>query len=180
MANLNKVMLMGNLTRDPLIKATASGLVICEFGLATNRHYKTAQGEDREEVCFIDLEAFGKTAELCGRFLHRGAPAYIEGRLKLDQWVDKTSGQNRSKLRVMVETVQFLERRPDAAGNPQAVSYDGQGNAMPPPPMMLPPSAYNPPPMQRTPSPMPAVQEATDGPPLSDYDEEANDMDVQF
>ncbi|MDD3952427.1 MAG: single-stranded DNA-binding protein [Lentisphaeria bacterium] len=183
MANLNKVMLMGNLTRDPINKATPSGLAICEFGLAINRRYKTAQGEDREEVCYVDVEAFGKTAELCGRYLHKGAPAYVEGRLKLDQWIDKATGQNRNRLRVNIDTVQFLERRQDAMGNPQNVSYDGMGQAMTPPPMnMPPPAAYNPPPprMAAAPPPLPSVQDSSDGPPLSDYEEEAADQNIPF
>jgi len=183
MANLNKVMLMGNLTRDPINKATASGLAICEFGLAINRRYKTVQGEDREEVCYVDLEAFGKTAELCGRYLHKGSPTYIEGRLKLDQWVDKASGQNRNRLRVSVETVQFLERRPDGTGaNPQSVSFDSMGQAIPPPPMtMPPPAAYNPqPPRMAPPPPVPSVQERHDEPPISEYEEEASDHEIPF
>jgi len=185
MANLNKVMLMGNLTRDPINKATPSGMAICEFGLAINRRYKTAQGEERDEVCYVDLEAFGKTAEICGRYLRKGSPAYIEGRLKLDQWIDRATGQNRNRLRVTVETVQFLERRPDAMANPQGVSFDGMGQAMPPPPPMNMPSpaAYNPAPppprMPPPPPPVPSVQDSPDfdGPPLSDYEEEAGDQD---
>lgn len=184
MANLNKVMLMGNLTRDPVNRATPSGLAVCDFGLAINRRYKTAQGEDREEVCYVDVEVFGKTAENCGRFLHKGSPVYIEGRLKLDQWVDKATGQNRNRLRVTGDTVQFLERRPDAmGGNPQGVSFDAMGQAMPPPMNMPPPAAYNPAPPPRMappPPPVPSVQEGTDGPPLSAYEEEASDHDIPF
>jgi single-strand DNA-binding protein len=185
MANLNKVMLMGNLTRDPVNKATTTGMAICEFGLAINRRYKTVQGEDREEVCYVDLESFGKTAEICGRYLRKGAPVYIEGRLKLDQWVDKATGQNRNRLRVTVENIQFLERRSDGMGNPQGVSFDSMGQAMPPPPMnMPPPAAYNPPPPRMAssppPPPVPSVQDTPDEPPISVYEEEASDQDIPF
>jgi single-strand DNA-binding protein len=182
MANLNKVMLMGHLTRDPINKSTMSGLIICEFGLATNRRFKTAQGEDREEVCYVDLEAFGKTAEICGRYLHKGSPVYIEGRLKFDQWQDKATGQNRNRLRVTVETMQLLERRQDGVGgNPQNTSFDNMGYAMPPPMNMPPPGAYNPPPPPRqTVPPAAAVQDIRDEPPFEQYEEEASEQDPQF
>lgn len=181
MANLNKVMLMGHLTRDPINKATNSGLAICELGLAVNRHYKNAQGEACEEVCYVELEAFGRTAEICGRYLRKGAPAYFEGRLKLDQWVDKTTNQNRSRLRVTIETMQLLERRQDAmGGNPQATSFDSMGHAMAPV-NMPPPGAYNPPPPPRPAAPAPAqVQDSPDLPPLEIYEEENSEQDSPF
>jgi len=181
MANLNKVMLMGNLTRDPINKATSSGLAICEFGLAINRYYKNAQGEKCEEVCFVDLEAFGKTAEICGRYLRKGMPAYFEGRLKLDQWTDKTTGQNRYRLRVTVDTMQFLDRRQDnVPGNPQTTSFDNMGHAMQPASNMPPPGAYNPPPPPPQTQGAMQVQDSYDGPPLEIYEEEDIDQDVQF
>jgi len=178
MANLNKVMLMGNLTRDPINKSTMSGLSICEFGLAVNRYFKTAQGEDREEVCFVDLEAFGKTAEICGRYLRKGSPVYIEGRLKFDQWQDKATGQNRNRLRVSVDSVQFLERRQDAGeGNPQSTSFDNFGQAVPPAINMPQPAAYNPPPPYQAPA---VVQDSNNVPPFDQYEEEIGDQDSQF
>jgi len=179
-ANLNKVMLMGNLTRDPLSKATSTGMVICEFGLGINRRYRTAQGEDREETCFVDIEVFGKTAETCTRFLSKGAPVYIEGRLKLDQWTDKTSGQNRSRLRVTADTVQFLPRRDGPAqNNPQGYTYNAQGYAPPPPAPGAQPH-YQPLPAQPAPPSFPTPPDAQDGPPPDNYMEESNDMDNTF
>ncbi|MGI5922800.1 MAG: single-stranded DNA-binding protein [Lentisphaeria bacterium] len=125
MANLNRVLLMGNLTRDPIMRATESGLQICELGLAVNRRWRSAQGEDREEVCFVDLDAFGRTAENCGRFLRKGSLVFVEGRLRLDQWQDRATGQNRSRLKVQVENIQFLDRRDSSQGPDGAYDDDG-------------------------------------------------------
>lgn len=116
MANLNKVMLIGNLTRDPEIKYTPKGTAIAELGLAVNRSYTTESGEKREEVTFVDIELFGRTAELAGEYLKKGRPVFIEGRLKLDTWDDKQTGQKRSKMRVVGETMQFLGGREGGAG----------------------------------------------------------------
>ena len=114
MPNLNKVMLMGNLTRDPEIKYTPKGTAIANFGIAINRTYTPEGGEKREEVTFIDLEAFGRTAEVIGEYFKKGRPIFIEGRLKLDQWDDKTTGKKQSKLRVVVESFEFLSSREGA------------------------------------------------------------------
>jgi single-strand DNA-binding protein len=111
MPNLNKVMLMGNLTRDPEIKYTPKGTAIANFGIAVNRNYTTESGEKREEVTFIDLESFGRTAEIIGEYFKKGRPIYVEGRLKLDQWDDKTTGKKMSKLRVVVDSFEFLGSR---------------------------------------------------------------------
>ena len=116
MPNLNKVMLMGNLTRDPEIKYTPKGTAIANFGIAVNRTYTPEGGEKREEVTFIDLEAFGRTAEVIGEYLKKGRPIFIEGRLKLDQWDDKTTGKKTSKLRVVVESFEFLGSREGGGG----------------------------------------------------------------
>jgi single-strand DNA-binding protein len=107
MPNLNKVMLMGNLTRDPEVKYTPKGTAICQIGLAVTRTY-SVDGEKREETAFIDCESFGKQAETIGEYCKKGRPLYVEGRLKLDTWDDKQSGQKRSKLKVMIESFQFL------------------------------------------------------------------------
>lgn len=115
MPNLNKVMLMGNLTRDPEIKYTPKGTAIANFGIAINRTYTPEGGEKREEVTFIDLEAFGRTAEVIGEYFKKGRPIFIEGRLKLDQWDDKTTGKKQSKLRVVVESFEFLASREGGA-----------------------------------------------------------------
>lgn len=108
MPSLNKVILIGNLTRDPEIKHTASGTAVGDIGLAVNRVTKDEQGEKREEVTFIDVTLWGRTAELAGQYLAKGRPVLIEGRLHLDQWQDKETGANRSKLKVVATNVQFL------------------------------------------------------------------------
>ena len=108
MPSLNKVILMGNLTRDPEIKHTAAGTAVGDIGLAVNRVTKDEQGEKREEVTFIDVTLWGRTAELVGQYMTKGRPVLIEGRLHLDQWQDKETGANRSKLKVVATNVQFL------------------------------------------------------------------------
>ncbi|NBQ13905.1 MAG: single-stranded DNA-binding protein [Proteobacteria bacterium] len=107
MANLNKVMLIGNLTRDPDLKYTPGNQAVCEIGLAVNRKYRTKEGEDREETTFVDCEAWGKQAEVLKQYMTKGKPLFIEGRLKLDTWEDKDGGK-RSKMRVVIENFQFL------------------------------------------------------------------------
>ena len=116
MPNLNKVMLMGNLTRDPEIKYTPKGTAIANFGMAINRNYSTEGGEKREEVTFIDIEAFGRTAEIIGEYFKKGRPIFIEGRLKLDTWDDKQTGQKKSKLRVVADSFEFLGSREGGPG----------------------------------------------------------------
>jgi single-strand DNA-binding protein len=110
MASLNKVLLIGNLTRDPELRVTPKGTAICQFGLAVNRQYKDESGATRDETAFIDIEAWGKQGELVSKYLQKGSPAFIEGRLRFDSWEDKQSGQKRSKLKVVLENVQFLSR----------------------------------------------------------------------
>ena len=116
MPNLNKVMLMGNLTKDPEIKYTPKGTAIANFGIAVNRNYSTDTGEKREEVTFIDIEAWGRTAEIIGEYFKKGRPIYVEGRLKLDTWDDKQTGQKKSKLRVVAESFEFLGSREGGGG----------------------------------------------------------------
>lgn len=108
MAYLNKVFLIGNLTRDPELRVTPKGTAICQFGLAVNRQFKDESGATRDETTFIDIEAWGKQGELVAKYLTKGSPAMVEGRLKLDQWEDKTTQQKRSKLKVVLDNVQFL------------------------------------------------------------------------
>jgi len=116
MPNLNKVMLMGNLTRDPEIKYTPKGMAIASFGIAVNRVWSNEAGEKQEEVTFIDIEMFGRKAEVVGEYFKKGKPIYVEGRLKLDSWDDKTSGQKKSKLKIIGETFEFLGGRDGAPG----------------------------------------------------------------
>ena len=109
--NYNRVMLAGNLTRDPQVKFFNNEKAVCNFGLAINRRFKGADGQLKEETTFVDVEAWGRTAELVGQYLTKGSPAFIEGRLKLDSWEDKKDGSKRSKLTVVADTVQFLASR---------------------------------------------------------------------
>lgn len=118
MANLNKVLLIGNLTRDPELRYIPSGTAVANFGLATNRVYTTQDGERKEEVCFVDIVTWAKTAENCANYLSKGSPIFIEGRLQYDSW-ETEDGQKRSRLRVVADRVQFLGgRRADEAGAP--------------------------------------------------------------
>lgn len=111
MANLNKVMLIGNLTRDPEVKYTPKGSAVADVGLAINRYFTLDSGEKREETTFVDVEFWGRTAELAGQYLKKGSAVFVEGRLRMDSWEDKNTGQKRSRLKVVVETMQFLDRR---------------------------------------------------------------------
>ncbi len=116
MANLNKVMLMGNLTRDIELKVLPQGnQTVGNFGIAMNRKFKSTSGEEREEVTFVDCEAWGRTAEIMKQYLSKGRPVFIEGRLKLDQWEDK-EGKKQSRLRVVVENFQFIGAPAGAGG----------------------------------------------------------------
>jgi len=112
--SFNKVFLMGNLTRDVELRHTSGNNAVANLGLAVNRRYTTAEGERREEVTFVDCEAWGKTAETLSKYLSKGRPVFIEGRLKLDSW--EKDGQKFSKLRVVVEGFQFIDSRPGAEG----------------------------------------------------------------
>jgi len=114
MASYNKVILMGNLTRDPEMRVTPGGLSICKLGLAVNRVYSTKDGERREETTFVDVDAFGRQAEVISKYLRRGSPLMMEGRLRLDQW--ESDGQKRSKLGVVLENFQFIGGREDGGG----------------------------------------------------------------
>ena len=108
MASYNKVLLLGNLTRDPELRVTPKGTAICQFGLAVNRSFKDESGALREEVTFVDIEAWGKQGETISKYCTKGRQLFVEGRLKFDQWDDKTSGQKRSKLKVVLENFQFI------------------------------------------------------------------------
>jgi len=111
MANLNKVLLMGNLTRDPQLKYLPSQTAVVDFGLAVNRRWKGQNGEDREETTFVDCSAFAKTAEVINQYFTKGKPIFIEGRLKYDTWEDKQGGGKRSKLSVVIENFQIIGGR---------------------------------------------------------------------
>jgi single-strand DNA-binding protein len=112
--NVNKVTLAGRLTRDPESRYTNSGTAITDISLAVSRFYKTEAGETRDETDFIDVTAFGRSAEIIQKHLHKGNPLFVEGRLKLDQWDDKQTGAKRSKLKVIAESMQFVGPRAEA------------------------------------------------------------------
>ena len=131
MAYLNKCFIIGNLTRDPELRVTPKGTPIASFGLAINRQSKNADGSHADEVTFVDIEAWGKQAELVAKYLARGAPAMIEGRLKLDEWQDKTSGAKRSKLKVVLENVQFLGGKRDGTPAEMREGEQRQEHAQP-------------------------------------------------
>jgi len=134
MASYNKVLLMGNLTRDIEVRQIGSGQSVANFGLAVTHKYRTAAGENREETTFVDCEMWGKRGEAMARYLSKGKPVFIEGRLKLDTWQDKNDGSNRSKLRVVAESFEFIDSRGggDGGGNqgggaPKQASNAGGG-----------------------------------------------------
>ena len=119
MPNLNKVMLMGNITRDIEMRTLPGGNSIAQIGLAINRQWQDKDGQKKEEVTWVDCEAWGKTAEVMHKFLGKGRPVYIEGRLKLDQWDDKESGQKRSKMKVVIDNFQFIDSKPEGERDTQ-------------------------------------------------------------
>ncbi|CAB5079720.1 Ssb Single-stranded DNA-binding protein [uncultured Caudovirales phage] len=135
----NKVIIGGNLTRDPQVKFTSKETAVANFGLAINARYKASDGTMKEDVTFVDVEAWGRTAELCGQYLTKGRAVLVEGRLKLDTW--EKDGQKHSKMRVRADTVQFIgggEKRDDPRsdphpGNPDAPAERAKGTTPPPP-----------------------------------------------
>ena len=138
MASFNKVILLGNLTRDPEVRYTPKGSAVCDLGLAVNRQYTLDSGEKREEVTFVDVVLWARLAEIAGEYLKKGRPVFIEGRLQMDTWDDKQSGQKRTKLRVVGESMQLLGSRPAAtaaadAGESERPARSAEKSAAPPP-----------------------------------------------
>ena len=126
MASFNKVILMGNLTKDPRLASIMSGSTVCEFSIAINRRY-TVNGQEKEEVCFVDIVVWGRQADSCGKYLHKGSAVLVEGRLKTDSWEDK-EGNKRSRLRVAADRVQFIGPRSEGNYNrPQGDEYSEEG-----------------------------------------------------
>lgn len=138
MASFNKVILAGNLTRDPDLRYTPKGTAIAKIGLAVNRNWTGEDGQKREEVTFVDVDAFGKQAEVIGQYLRKGRPVLVEGRLRLDQWDDKQTGQKRSKLGVVLESFSFLDSGRGGEGAienpPPPPARNSPGNVSAPPP----------------------------------------------
>jgi single-strand DNA-binding protein len=153
MASFNKVILMGNLTRDPQLRYLPSNMAVCDFGVAVNRTWRDKDGNLKEEVCFVDVTAWARQAETINQSLRKGRPILIEGRLKLDQWTGQ-DGQKRSKLSVVVESFQFVGPReggPASSGPPGGAPYQqaeppaperpsGYGAPLPPEEDLPPPS----------------------------------------
>lgn len=166
MPNFNKVLLMGNLTRDPELRYTPSGTPVASFGLAVNRTWKDANGQQANDTLFVDISAFAGQADTISRYCRKGSPLFVEGRLKLDTWEDKQTGQRRSRLHVVMENFQFLggPRQDDQGGgyaprpNPGAYGAAPQSSYpnVPPaqPPYGTQSAAYAPPPSSGMP-PMP-------------------------
>jgi len=121
MASLNKVLLIGNLTRDPDVKMMTNGRPVCNFGLALNRSYKDSEGNKKDETTFVDVECFGPRAEAVGRFFTKGRAIFVEGRLKLDQWESK-EGEKRSAIRVVLDNFEFVDSRQESQNNQSDVN----------------------------------------------------------
>jgi single-strand DNA-binding protein len=134
MANVNKVILIGNVTRDPEVKFTSKGSAVTDVGLAINRTYTLESGEKREEATFVDVELWGRLAEIAGEYAKKGRPIYIEGRLRMDTWEDKASGQKRSRLKVVGENLQLLGGRSEGGSARPATSGGGDHDSHEPAP----------------------------------------------
>ncbi len=124
MASLNKVLLMGNLTRTPELRATSGGQSVCEFGMAMNRRF-VSNGQERDETCFVDVVVWGKQGESCKRYLDKGSQVFVEGRLTFEQWEDRDTHAKRSRLRVVADRVQFLGAPRSAEGGASHQFDDG-------------------------------------------------------
>lgn len=131
MASLNKVMLIGNLTRDPEVRYTPKGSAVCDMAIAVNRRFQTDNGERQEEVTYLDIVLWGKTAELAGQYLAKGRSVFIEGRLQMDTWEDKNTGQKRSKIRVVAENMQFLGNQQGGGGGGGMDESEGYSSPAP-------------------------------------------------
>jgi len=127
MPNLNKVQLMGNLTRDPEVRYTPKGTAVSDISLAINRNYTGEDGQRHEETTFVDITFWGRQAEVIGEYMKKGRPIYVEGRLQLDTWEDKNTGQQRSRLKVVGENFQFLGSREDGGGGGSRGGGQSQG-----------------------------------------------------
>ena len=159
MPNLNVVHLMGNLTRDPELRVTPTGSAVCQFGLAINHTwFDERANEKREETTFVDVTAWGRQAETIAKYVTKGRPLYVQGRLKLDQWEDKATGQKRSKLSVVLSSFQFLGGRDGGDGyqGDAPADYDQvPGEESPAPPARHAPPARSLPQRNHQPAPQP-------------------------
>jgi len=130
MSSYNKVLLMGNLTREPKLAYLPSQTAVTEFGFAVNRKWKSKDGEDKSEVCFVDCQSFGRAAENINKYLHKGDPLFVEGRLALDSWTAQ-DGTKRSKHRVIVESFQFINSGKAQDSETQTKQQDNQNDDIP-------------------------------------------------
>lgn len=132
MASFNKVILMGNLTRDPELRVTPKGTAVCQVGVAVNQSYRDKEGNTREETTFVDVDVFGRQAEVIAKYMSKGRPILIEGRLKLDSWETK-EGDKRNKLKVVLENFQFVGGRGDGEGGGSGGGGSSFQDSAPPP-----------------------------------------------
>lgn len=137
---------MGNITRDPEVRITPKGVSVCQFGLAINHTWKDDAGQSREDTTFVDITAFGRQGETIQKYVGKGAPLYVQGRLKLDQWEDKHTGAKRSKLSVILTSFQFLGGRNERGEGYQPDAPDDYDQDRRPPPSRTPPRGTRPPP----------------------------------
>ena len=171
MANFNRIILVGNLTRDPQLKYLPSQAAVAEFGLAVNHKYRTKDGQEREEVLFIDCSCFGRGGEVINQYCRKGSSILIEGRLKYDTWEDKQGGGKRSKHSVFVENFKFMGGSRDAAGGAPAASYEDQGSAPAPRGAARPPQAR--------PQPAAPAQQPAPEPPFT-QEQQFSEDDIPF
>lgn len=147
-ASLNRVFLMGNVTRDPEVRYTPKGTAVCTLGVAVNEYFTSQTGEQKEETVFVDVDLWGRQAETAGQYLAKGRPVFIEGRLRLDQWDDKETGQKRSRLKVVCLRMQLIgppragaevKEAPPVEEGSGTAGPRGRRPATPPPPVEEPP-----------------------------------------
>ncbi len=170
MSSYNKVLLMGNLTRDPEVRYTPKGNAVTDLGLAVNRAYTLDSGEKREEVTFVDITVWGRQAELAGQYLHKGRSVFIEGRLQLDSWEDKNTGEKRNKLRVVCENMRFIGSRGDSQGREGApIPAGGDSEA----------SSYGSGPGTAAAAPSASAADAESASPPSETDSTASELDEE-
>lgn len=150
MATLNKVLLIGNLTKDPEVRYTSGGMAVADLRLASSRKFKTSSGEEKEETCFVSITVWGRQAETCGEYLRKGSSAFVEGRLKLDEW--EKDGKKMNRLTVVAERVQFL-------GSPRRAEYGDAPEAA-----------------ERRPAKAPPPPEETAEPPAAEGGENSDDL----
>jgi single-strand DNA-binding protein len=175
MANFNKVILIGNLTRDPQLRYLPSQMAVVDIGLAVNHKWRTPQGEDREEVLFIDCSAFGKQAEVINQYCQKGRPLMIEGRLKYETWEDKQGGGKRSKHKIVIDSFQLLGSRQDGGGGGGGGAPGGEEGESAPPRQNAPRPAGRAPQQQSRPGPAKPEAQA----PIGD-EQHFGDDDIPF